>query len=129
MLLFDLSLRRKLPLWGALLIIVTALALTASNLLLTRENIKKNMLVRSEILGRSLVKTLYSAVSQDDVWRAYEIINFPMRAEARTPSFQLEDFVVLDSGNQVFISTSTKRYPLLADLPSLGRHSASCGGN
>lgn len=120
MLLFDLSLRRKLPLWGALLIIVTALALTASNLLLTRENIKKNMLVRSEILGRSLVKTLYSAVSQDDVWRAYEIINFPMRAEARTPSFQLEDFVVLDSGNQVFISTSTKRYPLLADLPSLG---------
>jgi signal transduction histidine kinase len=118
--LFDLSLRRKLPLWGALLIIVTALALTASNLVMTRENIKKNMLVRSEILGRSLVKTLYSAVSQDDVWRAYEIINFPMRAEARTPSFQLEDFVVLDSGNQVFISTSTKRYPLLADLPSLG---------
>lgn len=120
MYLLDLSLRRKLPLWGALLIIVTALALTASNLVLTRENIKKNMLVRSEILGRSLVKTLYSAVSQDDVWRAYEIINFPMRAEARTPSFQLEDFVVLDATNQVFISTSTKRYPLLADLASLG---------
>lgn len=120
MALFDLSLRSKLSLWGALLIIVTAGALTASNLVFTRENIKKNMLVRSEILGRSLVKTLYSAISQGDVWRAYEIINFPMRAEARKPSFQLEDFVVLDSDNRVFISTATKHYPLLADLPTLG---------
>lgn len=118
--LFDLSLRSKLPLWGALLIIVTAVAVTGSNLVLTRESIKKNMLARSEILGRSLVRTLYSAVSQDDVWRAYEIINFPMRAEARKPSFQLEDFVVLDATNRVFISTATKRYPLLNELDGLG---------
>jgi signal transduction histidine kinase len=118
--LFDLSLRSKLPLWGALLILVTAIAVTGSNLVQTRENIKKNMLLRSEILGRSLVRMLYSAVTQDDVWRAYEIINFPMRAEARKPSFQLEDFIVLDANNQVFISTATKSYPLLAELDSLG---------
>lgn len=118
--LFDLSLRSKLPLWGAFLILVTAVAVTGSNLVLTRENIKKSMLLRSEILGRSLVRTLYSAVTQDDVWRAYEIINFPMRAEARKPSFQLEDFIVLDEKNQVFISTQTKNYPLLAELDSLG---------
>jgi two-component system, NtrC family, sensor kinase len=118
--LFDLSLRSKLPLWGALLIIVTAVAVTGGNLVQTRESIKKNMLLRSEILGRSLVRTLYSAVTQDDVWRAYEIINFPMRAEARKPSFQLEDFIVLDEKNQVFISTQTKTYPLLAELDSLG---------
>jgi len=118
--LFDLSLRHKLPLWGGLLIVVTALAVSGSNLLLTRENLKKNMLSRSEILGRSLVRTLYSAISQDDVWRAYEIINFPIRAEARQPSFQLEDFVLLDAQNQVFISTSPKTYPLQARLNSLG---------
>ncbi len=118
--LFDLSLRRKLPLWGGLLIIITAVAITSSNLVRTRESIKKNMLVRSEILGRALVKTLYSAVSQDDVWRAYEIINFPMHAEARQPSFQLEDFVVLDAANQVFISTASKQYPLQARLETLG---------
>ena len=118
--LFDLSLRSKLPLWGGLLIVITAVAVTGSNLVQTRENIKKNMLVRSEILGRSLVKTLYTAVSQDDVWRAYEIISFPMNAEARQPSFQLEDFVVLNAEDQVFISTKTKQYPLLAKLDSLG---------
>ncbi len=118
--LFDLSLRHKLPLWGGLLIVATAMAITGSNLVLTRENIKKNMLVRSEILGRSLVRTLYSAVSQDDVWRAYEIINFPVQAEARHSSFQLENMVVLDAANRVFISTQPKRYPLQTELASLG---------
>lgn len=118
--LFDLSLRHKLPLWGGLLIVVTAIAITGTNLIQVRESIKKNMLVRSEILGRSLVRTLYSAISQDDVWRAYEIIDFPISAEARHPSFQLEDMIVLDAGNRVFISTQPKRYPLQSDLASLG---------
>jgi len=118
--LFDLSLRHKLPLWGGMLIVVTALAITGTNLLQVRESIKKNMLIRSEILGRSLVRTLYSAISQDDVWRAYEIINFPINAEARHPSFQLEDMIVLDAGNRVFISTQPKRYSLQRDLASLG---------
>jgi signal transduction histidine kinase len=118
--LFDWSLRRKLPFWGGFLILATALAITGSNLMLSHESIKKNMLIRSEILGRSLAKTLYSAISQDDVWRAYEIINFPMHAEARQPSFQLEDFVVLDAANQVFISTASHRYPLQTKLASLG---------
>jgi len=118
--LFDLSLRHKLPLWGGLLIVATAVAITGSNLVLTHASIKKNMLVRSEILGRSLVRTLYSAIAQDDVWRAYEIINFPISAEARHPSFQLEDMIVLDAGNRVFISTQPKRYPLQSDLVSLG---------
>jgi signal transduction histidine kinase len=118
--LFDLSLRHKLPLWGGLLIILTALAITGGNLVQTRESIKKNMLARSEVLGRSLVRLLYSAVSQDDVWRAYEIINFPAQAEARHPSFQLKNFVVLNAANQVFISTDSGLYPLLANLPALG---------
>lgn len=119
--LFDLSLRHKLPLWGAGLIIVTAVAITTSTLVQTRENIKKNMLVRSEILGRSLVRTLYSAISQDDVWRAYEIINFLARAEERQSGFQLESLVVLDKMERVFVATQPRRYPLLAPLAGLGR--------
>jgi signal transduction histidine kinase len=117
---FDLSLRRKLPLWGGLLIVMTAVTITGSNLIQTRENIKKNMLVRSEILGRSLGMTLQSAMSQDDVWRAYEIINFPMIAEARQPSFQLDSVIVLDADNQVFVSSKPKRYRVHTDLASLG---------
>jgi signal transduction histidine kinase len=118
--LFDLSLRHKLPLWGGFLIIITAVVLTSSNLLQTRENIKKNMLVRSEILGRSLVRTLYSAISQDDVWRAYEIINFPVRTEDKQSGFQLQNLVLLDAENQVFVSTASKVYRLQAKVGSLG---------
>ncbi len=118
--LFDLGLRQKLPLWGGLLIVVTAVAVTGGNLVLTRENIKKNMLVRSETLGRSLVRTLYSAMSQDDVWRAYEIVSFLTKSEERHPSFQLESMVVMDAKNRVFVSTQPKRYPLQAELATLG---------
>lgn len=118
--LWDLSLRHKLPLLGGLLIVVTAVTVTTSNLIQVRENIRKNMLVRSEILGRSLVRTLYSAVSQDDVWRAYEIINFPMSAEQRQPSFQLESMIVLDARHRVFIASQPRRYPLQAEPASLG---------
>ena len=118
--LFDLSLRHKLPLWGGLLIVVTAASITGSNLLQVRESIKKNMLIRSETLGRSLARTLYSAISQDDVWRAYEIISFPLGAESRHPSFQLEDLIVLDAANHVFVSTRPRRYVMQRDLASLG---------
>lgn len=118
--LFDLSLRHKLPLWGGLLILVTAVAITGSNLMQTRENIKKNMLVRSEILGRTLVRTLYTALSQDDVWRAYEIINFLAKAEERQPSFQLECIIVLDAADRVFASTKPRRHPLQTPLAELG---------
>ena len=116
----DLSLRHKLPLWGGLLILVTAVAITGANLFLTQASIKKNMLVRSEILGRTLVRTLYSAVSQDDVWRAYEIINFLAMAEDRQPSFQLEDLIVLDPANRIFASTQPRKYPLNIPLAELG---------
>jgi hypothetical protein len=118
--LWDLSLRHKLPLLGGLLIVVTAVTVTTSNLLQVRENIRKNMLARSEILGRSLVRTLYSAVSQDDVWRAYEIINFPMTAEQRHPTFQLESMIVLDARQRVFISSQPRRYPLQTEPADLG---------
>jgi signal transduction histidine kinase len=118
--LFDLGLRQKLPLWAGFLILVAVVAVTVSNLAQTRENIKKNMLLRSEVLGRSLSQMLYSAISQDDVWRAYEILSFPMLAEARHPSFQLESMILLDKSNRVFISTQPKRYPLQADMAGLG---------
>ena len=117
---FDLSLRHKLPLWGGLLILLTALAITGGNLALTRESLKKNMLVRSEILGRSLARALSAAISLDDVWRAYEILDAPMSAETLRPGFHLESMVVLDALNRVFISTQPQRYPLQRGLATLG---------
>lgn len=118
--LFDLSLRHKLPIWGGLLIVVTAVVVTGSNLVQTRENIKKNMIIRSEIIARSLVRTLYPAIAQDDVWRTYEIISFLTKAEERQPIFQLEGIVVLDAKQRVYVATQPKRYPLGKELASLG---------
>jgi signal transduction histidine kinase len=110
----GLSLRHKLPLWGAFLIVATAVAVIGSNLLLTRESIKKNLLLRSEVLGRSLASSLSVHVAKDDVWRAFQTIYFPVQAERRQPSFQLENIVVLDTANRIFVSSDTQRYPLMA---------------
>ena len=127
--LFDLSLRQKLPLWGGLLIVVTAVVVTGSNLAQTRENIKKNMLLRSETLGRSLARTLYSAMSQDDVWRAYEIISFLTKAEERHPSFQLDSIVLLDAEDRVYVSTRPRTYPIQTGLAELGPEFARLRGS
>ncbi|HRH81114.1 MAG TPA: ATP-binding protein [Thiobacillaceae bacterium] len=117
---FDLSLRHKLPLWGGMLIVLTALLVTGSNLLQTRENIKRNMLARSEILGRAMISNLYDDLVNDDVWGAYERITAPARAEKRQPSFQIQSFIVLDENHAVFVSSEPRRHPLLTDLAGLG---------
>ena len=118
--LFDLSLRHKLPLWGGFLILVTALVVSGGYMLQTRESLKQNMLARSEVLGRTLVRTLYAAVTQDDVWRAYETISALQRAETRRPSFQIEHFIVFDRNNDVFASTDPELFPLQVKLDTLG---------
>jgi signal transduction histidine kinase len=117
--LFDLSLRHKLPLWGGILIVITALTVAGSNILLTRENLKRNMLTRSEILGHTLTQTLYTAITQDDVWRAYETLDALKRSELRHPGFQIEDFILLDHDNQVFTSTLPEHYPLQIELDAI----------
>lgn len=117
---FNLSLRHKLPIWGGLLILASVLIITVSNLVQTRENIKKNMIIRSEVIARSLVRTLYPAVAQDDVWRTYEIISFLTEAEERHPSFQLESILVLDPEHRIFVSTQPRRHPLGEAIARLG---------
>jgi signal transduction histidine kinase len=118
--LFDLSLRHKLLLWGAFFVVFTVLAITTSNLLQTRENVKRNMLARSEVLGRVLAKSLYADLLNDDVWRAYETLMAPVRADSRQPSFQIKDLILLDASNRVFVSTRPGQFPLQAGLAGLG---------
>lgn len=117
---FDFSLRHKLLLWGAFFIVFTVLAISVSNLLQTRENLKRNMLTRSDTLGRVLAKPLTVSLHNDDVWRAYETLMAPARAEARRPSFQIESLILLDADNRVFVSTQPKSHLLGSSLADLG---------
>ncbi len=117
---FDLSLRHKLPLWGGFLIVVSALAVVSGYLVQARGNLERNMLARSEILGRSLGNSLLGHLAHDDVWRAYEVIKGPFDAGELKDFFQVEQILVLDEFHDVFVSTQPERYPVQSRLADLG---------
>lgn len=117
---FDLSFRYKIPLWGSLLIVTTALAVSGSLMLLAYDDLKEDLLISSSNLGRTLAKTLFSTLLQDDVWRASEIVNAPFKEPSVDNALQPEAIMVLDKAMQVVVSTSPRTIPMLAGLGQLG---------
>lgn len=117
---FDLSFRYKIPLWGSVLIAVVALILTLSFMLQAYENLKRDMLAHSDNLGRVLVKTLYTPMLHDDVWRAYEIVRSPFSEAATATSFRAEGLVLLDAAHTVFVSSQPDTWSMRAHLTQLG---------
>jgi two-component system, NtrC family, sensor kinase len=117
---FDLSFRYKIPLWGSMLIAVVALILTLSFMLQAYDNLKRDMLAHSDNLGRVLVKTLYTPMLHDDVWRAYEIVRAPFSEAATATSFRAEGLVLLDAAHTVFVSSQPDTWSMRAHLAQLG---------
>jgi two-component system, NtrC family, sensor kinase len=119
--LFDLSLRHKIPLWGSVLILFTAAALSASFGFQAYDDLKSDTVRSSEDLGRTLVKTLHTALLHDDVWRAYEIINtaYHGATPAKDP-LHAENLIVVNDKQQIFVSNRPDRYPILSELSALG---------
>lgn len=117
---FDLSFRYKIPLWGSALIAVAALTMTVSFMFQAYENLKRDMLAHSDNLGRVLVKTLYTPMLHDDVWRAYEIVGAPFSEAASTTGFRAEGLILLDANHAVFVSSQPDHWPMRTALAGLG---------
>ena len=111
---FDLSFRYKIPLWGSFLIVTTALAVSGSLMIRAYDDLKEDMLVSSANLGRTLAKNLFSALQQDDIWRAFEIVTPPVKPSRVDNALQPEAIIVLDNALRVVVSTNPKALPMLA---------------
>ncbi len=122
---FDLSFRYKIPLWGSLLIVTTALAVSASLMLLDYDDLKQDLLISSSNLGRTLAKTLFSPLQQDDVWRVSEIVNAPLKRASGDNALQPEAILVVDKTMQVVVSTSPRAIPMLVGLRQLSSEYAA----
>lgn len=118
--LFDLSFRYKIPLWGSLLIVATALAVSVSLMFLDYDDLREDLLISSSNLGRTLAKTLFMTLLQDDVWRAAEIINAPLEEPSLDNALQPEAILVVDKAMRVVVSTSPRTIPMLAELRQVG---------
>jgi signal transduction histidine kinase len=117
--LFNLSFRYKIPLWASLLIVGTAVILSSTMLLRSYDDLKRDVLRSAASQGRTLAHTLFPAILQDQVWRAYEILKSPLSANSpRTPG-QPESLLVLNPQQQVYVSTRPETLPMLADFHQL----------
>jgi two-component system NtrC family sensor kinase len=117
----DLSYRYKIPLWGGLLIVITALAVSSSFILNAYNELKEDLLHDSETMGYSLKTNLFPAMLHNDIWRAYEIISVPInRTVTGSNPVKAEHILVVDNELRVFVSAHPKRAPMLTDMRRLG---------
>ncbi len=124
----NLSYRYKVPLWGSFLIIVAALAVSASFILNAYNKLENDLAVESEKLGYSLKSNLFPTVLQDDIWRAFEIIT---EASQRASSNRVlvENILVVDNAQRVVVSTQPRAAPMLVELNTLSPEFAQLAGH
>jgi signal transduction histidine kinase len=112
----DLSLAYKTPLRISVLVILTAVLVTAALVAREREELRRDLIGHSESVARLLAKTLIEPLLHEDAWRAFEIINTPFPAKAgERPSQVAEIVLVLDAQQRVYVSTRPPEYPMLSD--------------
>ena len=116
----DLSFRIKLPLWGAVLIILTALAVSASSMIQAYEELKEDQAIDAEMLSQSLVSIVFPLMLHDNTWRIFETIRNPLKNNHPGSLTKIESILVLDSNQKVFASTHPQTAPILSELATLG---------
>lgn len=117
----DLSLRFKLPLWGGLLILLTALAVSSFNMIQAYQELREDQAIGAGILSHSLAASLTPLLRQDNTWGVFETISDPVRNGPTASQNRVESILVLDSRWRVFASSHPLQAPILAEFARLGR--------
>ena len=117
--LFNLSFRYKIPLWGSLLIITATLAVSTALIAQSYDDLRNDLVSSSASLGRTLAKTIFSAMIQEEVWQAFAIIRAPLHEKPDDKLVQPEMILALDREERVFVSSHPKSVPMLTDIRRL----------
>jgi signal transduction histidine kinase len=115
---FNLSYRYKVPLWSSLLIVLTALAVSASFMASDYRDLQTDLAGESIGMGYSLKSGLFQAMLNDDVWHAFEIIT-EASYRSNTNRVQVESILLVDNAQHVFVSSQPKQIPMLANFGEL----------
>jgi signal transduction histidine kinase len=118
--LFNLSFRHKIPLWTSLLISVSIFVVGAALMTRAYEDMKSAVVISADNLGHTLANTVAPTLLHDDVWRAFEIVRSPLRAELAKTPVQVDAVVVLTQDQKVFVSSDPDTLPMLAAAATLG---------
>jgi two-component system NtrC family sensor kinase len=118
--LFDLSFRYKIPIWGSLLILVTALAVSGSLMIEAYDELDEDLVIDARLLGRSLAAGLFPSMLSEDTWRAGEVVSEPVAGKNGSYPLQAHTIFVVDNQLNVYAAAHPKLTPMHAALNSLG---------
>jgi len=109
---FDLSLRYKIPIWGSFLIVVTTMLVSLSLVYKAYDDLRENLLVTSASLAHRLADDLFHPLMEDDLWRAFDIINAPLMASHARDTQKPRFILILDNELNVVTSTDPMLIPM-----------------
>ncbi len=118
----DLSFRHKIPLWGSVLVVITAVAVSVTLMVQTYEELEEDLAINMGTLARVLTPQLFHAILRDDVWKAYELVRMPLR-ETATPDphvDEIENIVVVNNALRVFVAAHPMAARMRTRLEDIG---------
>ena len=119
----DLSFRQKLPLWGSVLVILTAMAVSAALMFRAYAELEEDLAINARTFSLALLPTLASALVDDNVWRAFEAISLPLDQGHSGEHETADNVIVVDQQLRIFVSatpgTLRMQMPLAEGGPEL----------
>jgi two-component system NtrC family sensor kinase len=115
----DLSYRYKIPLSVSFVILATALVISTALAVQAYHDVRREMIAGAESLGKTLARTLAPIMLRDEMWSAYEMIVTPFEGEPAQDS-RGKVTVVLNSENQIYVSSHPSVFPTLQSLAAAG---------
>lgn len=116
-----LSLRYKLPIWGAILIIVTTLAISLALMSGIADRVRETIMVNALLIDKSVEAKLLPALANDDIWMAYQslawLINIPLSSHAA--AVQPHNLLVVDGDQRIVVAARPKQFPMFTALKDI----------
>lgn len=120
--LFNLSIRHKVPLWGALLVVATA-ALVSGLLMAGRYKLMlKDQELNARFVGYALQDSLRSAIENDKLWHAYEELEAVVSTASSRDGSSLHpsQLMVLNRALHVVVASNPREWPIDTDIRDQG---------
>ena len=100
----DLSYRFKIPFSVSVVILVTALIVSAVLIVRSYQYLRQDLVTGAEMLGKTLSRALLPVMLHDEIWQAYEIVITPFDKPGDLDQKQ-KVILVLDPLQQVYVSS------------------------
>ncbi len=108
----DLSYRLKTPLAMSLVIVAAAAVVAAALVWQGYRQASASFVQHTQVLGKTLARTLRPALLHDDVWQAYEILLTPLERSGDAG----RTLILLDARGQIFAASEPRQFAVLDDF-------------